>query len=94
MSEIERQRLILELLGRVLGVEGAERDRFLDRACAGDPELRAELESMLEDEPAVTGDFLGTPAAVRVDPSLGHQILDATTLIGRENARKEESDRE
>jgi hypothetical protein len=49
---------------------GAERDRYLDAACAGDHGLRAEVESLLS-AAARAGEFLAAPAAgVTVDLSL------------------------
>ncbi len=61
-SEVERERRIVELLGRAVELEGAARRRFLDGACLGDPELRAELAAMLEEEPASGDAFLEAPA--------------------------------
>ncbi len=63
MNEVERERRIVELLGRAVELEGAARSRFLDGACLGDPELRAELDAMLEDE---ADDFLGLPAVANL----------------------------
>ncbi len=50
------------ILDEVLDVEGQARDEALDRACAGDATLRAQVQRLLEaDESAAT--FLETPAA-------------------------------
>ncbi len=74
-SEVERERRIVELLSRAVELEGADRRRrFLDRACAGDSELREELEAMLEEEPAVAEGFLETPALLGLE--------DRETLAG------------
>ena len=39
----------------------AQRSEFLEGACAGDPALRAEIESLLAEERDM-GDFLSSPA--------------------------------
>ena len=62
-DEFDRERRILELLSQALELDGDERRAFLDEACAGDRELRDELEAMLEDEPTDNDGFLETPAA-------------------------------
>ena len=43
----ERFDEIKALLGSLEAVPPAERSAYIDRACAGDPELRAEVESLL-----------------------------------------------
>lgn len=44
----ERWRKIDEVLERALGIPPGERAGLLDEACSGDPDLRAEVESLLE----------------------------------------------
>ncbi|HVR98127.1 MAG TPA: hypothetical protein VMW27_16030, partial [Thermoanaerobaculia bacterium] len=57
----ERWRRIESLLDQMLDLPPAERSALLDTACAGDPDLRAEVEALLAaDEKA--GSFLVTPA--------------------------------
>ena len=57
----DRWRQIEPLLDQTLDLPPQERNAFLDSACAGDPDLRADVEALLAaDEDA--GDFLGTPA--------------------------------
>src|SRR6266436_9839527 len=41
-----------------------ERDRYLDKACKGDPEFRRRVEALLQAHEQA-GDFLGRPAADR-----------------------------
>jgi len=65
----ERWRHIEDVLQAALELEPGERADFLERACAGDPGLREEVESLLlSAEPA--RDFLGANA-----------LEDASTLI-------------
>ncbi len=62
----ERWRLVEPILDKALELEPGARSTFLARACAGDPRLRAEVETLLAaDEHA--GDFLAAPlgAALR-----------------------------
>ncbi len=77
MSEVERERRIVELLGRAVELEGSARRRFLDGACAGDPDLRAELDLMLDDDQDQTSDFLGMPAVANL--SDGPMLTAATS---------------
>jgi len=56
------------LLNDALSHPPAERGRFLDGACAGDPDLRHEVESLLEWQGGEQN-FLTEPAAA-VQPSL------------------------
>ncbi len=58
MNEVERERRIVELLGRAVELEGPARRRYLDGACAGDARLRAELDEMLEEDQNQAGEFL------------------------------------
>ncbi|MCG8456741.1 MAG: protein kinase [Holophagales bacterium] len=55
------------ILDRALELPEAEREAFLDRACAGEPELRAELASLMEECAGVDG-FLDpeSPELLRV----------------------------
>ena len=61
-SDVERQRRIVDLLSRAVELDGDARRRFLDRTCAGDRALRAEIESMLVETSANAGEFLEVPA--------------------------------
>src|SRR3954471_6313854 len=58
-----RWREIEVLFHSALTRPAAERPAFLARACARDPTLRAEVQSLL-DEPGAIGGFLSTPAAL------------------------------
>ncbi len=66
MNEVERERRIVELLGRAIELEGADRSRFLDGACLGDPELRAEIDAMLAEDQSQSESFLAMPAVANL----------------------------
>ena len=67
----ERWRQIERLLQEALERDPDERAGFLERACAGDPSLREEVELLLASEPSAS--FLATNA-----------LEDATMLLGEE----------
>ncbi|PYQ63947.1 MAG: hypothetical protein DMF53_08760 [Acidobacteria bacterium] len=61
-ADPERWQRIEALLDEMFDRPAEERRAFLDQACAGDPELRAQMEALrIADERA--GSFLSTPAA-------------------------------
>jgi eukaryotic-like serine/threonine-protein kinase len=68
MGSADRFGKVEELYHAALERTGAERRAFLDSACAGDPALRREVESLLgyEDQ---AGTFLEQPAVERVAPA-------------------------
>jgi tetratricopeptide (TPR) repeat protein len=79
-----------ELFHRAAEIPAAERQAFLDRECAGDPELRAEIESLLQHD-AQPGSGLNTAireeAGAMASPGqwpVGHRFGPylATRLIG------------
>ena len=61
----ERWQQVARLLDEALELDGAARARFLDRACAGDAALRAELETLVAAD-AAADRFLETPAVIQV----------------------------
>ncbi|MBX5462655.1 MAG: protein kinase [Steroidobacteraceae bacterium] len=63
MDDVRWQR-VKELFSAALEQEPHARSAFLDAACGGDAELRAELDSLLASHDS-TGDFIETPAAHR-----------------------------
>ncbi|MDJ0838813.1 MAG: serine/threonine-protein kinase [Acidobacteriota bacterium] len=65
--ESTRWQQIDALLDRVMDLPNGERTAFLDEACAGDPELRRELESLIEAD-AGAGEFLEDPCDL-IEPS-------------------------
>ncbi len=58
----ERWQRLKELFAEARELDGAERERFIDDACAGDPVLRRELASLLAAE-RNAGGFLEKPAS-------------------------------
>ena len=59
-------RHLVALVDAALDLDPSAREAFLDRACADQPELRAEVVSLLEEErSALGGDFLRVPAGLR-----------------------------
>ncbi|HEV3236850.1 MAG TPA: serine/threonine-protein kinase, partial [Gemmataceae bacterium] len=81
MSEPSFHR-IEELFHNAIALEPQQRPAYLDRACAGDPKLRAAVEELLYHDRLTTSDqvFLASPVAneaaqLRVDPPT---ILDAS----------------
>ena len=59
----ERWQQIRTVFERAELLSDPERAEYLDRACASDPELRAEVESLLAVAAQAGGEFLNTPAA-------------------------------
>ena len=59
----ERWQRVKQVLDEVLAVEPSERTPFLDRACAGDPQLRQEVESLLASHERAGTGFLKGPVA-------------------------------
>ncbi|MEM8964021.1 MAG: serine/threonine-protein kinase, partial [Acidobacteriota bacterium] len=55
----------LAVLQEALAFEGEELERFLDRRCAGDPDLRHEIEALLDHDSTLGDDFLETPILAR-----------------------------
>ena len=80
----ERYQQIGELFHRALAVHAKERAAFLDRVCAGDDELRLEVESLIaSDEEA--SDFIAEPALAVAAELLAANEGDL--LIGQTIAR-------
>lgn len=69
----DRWPLVREHLDAVLDLAPEDRPAYLDRHCAGDCTLRAELEAYLRDEAAVKG-FLERPV---IDLIAGRRLADA-----------------
>jgi serine/threonine-protein kinase len=80
----ERWKRAKELFNSALELEANERRVFLDRECAGDNELRKEVESLLEADDE-TDSFMESPAVEDAADSLAgdEQKLEAGQKIGR-----------
>ena len=79
----ERWQQIKEILAHVLEQDPSERASYLDRACAGDSSLRAELDRWLAAEQNAGTGFLVDKgikqrvelfSAVLTDPRIGHRV--------------------
>ncbi len=77
----ERWQQIKSLLHEALERDPHERKAFLDEACAGDAELRAEVEALI-DSHAQSGDFIESPAYELLADSLTQTDLTAGAAIG------------
>ncbi len=79
----ERWQRIEALLDEMFERPARERRAFLDKACAGNPELRAQMEALLTaDEEA--GGFLATPAHQAAVELLAETSGEAVPLADRE----------
>lgn len=78
----DRWSLVESLFHRAGSLAVVERAAFLDAACAGDPTLRADVETLLA-QPASAEGFLTTPAVVRSEgPGGSENSLPAGSRIG------------
>jgi Tol biopolymer transport system component/predicted Ser/Thr protein kinase len=78
----ERHRQIGELFNRILTHPRDERARILDEACKDDPELRWEVESLLQAD-AQAGNFIDTPAIDIAARLLSADAGHSPTEVGR-----------
>jgi eukaryotic-like serine/threonine-protein kinase len=77
----ERWQQIKTLLQEALERDPHERKAFLDEKCGGDPELRAEVDALL-DSHAQSGDFIESPAYELLADSLTQTDLAPGAAIG------------
>jgi serine/threonine protein kinase/tetratricopeptide (TPR) repeat protein len=80
----ERFQRIDRLVSQALARDASERDSFLDRECARDPELRAEVESLLACNDGA-GSFLSAPPS-----QLAAELVTAGELEKTQPARAQE----
>jgi WD40 repeat protein len=73
---------IEDLLQRALDLEPSERAAFLERSCAGDPELRSRIEALLARE-ADAKSFLESPAVTHIAEELIDRPEASPSQIGR-----------
>ena len=74
----ERYRQIGELYHAALEVDADERAAFLDRACAGDEEMRREVESLIASHEEAA-DFIAEPALAVAAGLFADSQADALT---------------
>ncbi len=65
----ERWKQIRAVYEQAEPLSAAERNQYLSQSCAGDPELRLEVESLLKAQSQAGSEFMGRPAADLMDPS-------------------------
>src|SRR3954452_24534998 len=65
----ERWKQIRAVFEEANAVASSQRIPFLDRACAGDSELRVEVESLLHAQSQAGSEFMGHPAVALVQPA-------------------------
>ena len=74
----ERWQQVRELLDRAITAPEDERSTFLETACAGDEELRSEVESLLRSHQQAGTTFLKKPVL-----DVGVAVLEEGTRVGR-----------
>jgi serine/threonine-protein kinase len=57
----ERWERVRDVLGQVLELAPEKRPQFLENACANDPSLRSEVESLLSSDESARSSFLQSP---------------------------------
>ncbi|MEL6330919.1 MAG: hypothetical protein AAFR38_14835, partial [Planctomycetota bacterium] len=73
MSDFDNK--VDEVFARAIELQGEERARYLDEACAGDDRLRREVEELIEtDERMPTGFLDGAEATPLGDPGMPSSI--------------------
>lgn len=82
MSELERERRLLEICDRALEVDPQQRDALLAEACEGDASLRAEVESLLR-RVGSAGGFLESMSAAETRTRGRGSQLGRYTLVER-----------
>jgi eukaryotic-like serine/threonine-protein kinase len=82
----ERWQRARDLLHEAMQMDEAQRSAFLDRQCASDPSLRAELNELLAAEGEIGSSFLENPAvvhaAVHTDTSASGTVLASGAKLG------------
>ena len=79
----ERWHQIENLYNQALEVEESQRSGFLREACAGDDDLRQDLEELFAEDPQVAS-FLETPALREIAPEFA--AASTTAWVGRPEA--------
>ena len=76
-SEADRWQRVRLVFQATLDRPEADRVRFLREACAGDADLRREVESLLDAHVAAAGHFMESPAIEGLDASMADRVVDA-----------------
>jgi serine/threonine protein kinase/tetratricopeptide (TPR) repeat protein len=76
-SEADRWQRVRLVFQATLDRPEADRVRFLREACAGDADLRQEVESLLDAHMAAAGHFMESPAIEGLDASMADRVVDA-----------------
>jgi eukaryotic-like serine/threonine-protein kinase len=63
----QRWQKVEEIFHQALEIPSADRERWIDRTCAGDAELRAEVASLLASDQAAGGQFVGAQVKQAVE---------------------------
>jgi serine/threonine-protein kinase len=80
--DLDRWQKVEAILDQALELPGEEQSGFLDQACAGDPGLRADVESLLSADEAASG-FLKVPAG-EYAPELLDEEAEEEDLTGHQ----------
>ena len=70
----ERWQQIRTIFDQAVALKGSERESFLAAQCAGDPELRHEVESLLVSDAQAGTAFLNTPAVNLAADTVPHHV--------------------
>ena len=81
MSELERKRRALAIFDAVVELDDAKRAQALDTMCAGDADLRARVQALLDADAHATEPFDGDAAAW--GSALAGEQADADAALGR-----------
>src|SRR5262245_52779551 len=80
MTSTERFKRIMALFQAVMDLPAEQRETFLDRECAGDPALRAEVTALLEQDAKRASEQAG-PTGPAAQPSRAPGILGDYQIV-------------
>ncbi len=78
--------IVKQLFGEALDIPRGQRAAFLDSTCPGRPDVRRQVEALLEENDRLSGFLSGSPwdcATVIADPSLAGQRIGPGARLGR-----------
>ena len=89
-SEADWWQRVRQVFQATLDRPETDRARFLREACAGDADLRQEVESLLDAHVAAAGHFMESPAIDGLDASGAERVVDAAQGVsGRSSAMEQ-----